>query len=80
MVLKEIALRRLRKEADYEEKLTTILADYFLSGLEDIKDIDSKTKNKIKKYLTKIRDDSFKHNNYFEDLINLVLESGENNF
>jgi hypothetical protein len=80
MVTKENTLKRLRKEADYEESLVKTLTDYFLVCLDDLEELSNKEKEKLKKSLTHIRDDSLEHKNLFEDLINQVLESGENKF
>ena len=80
MVTKEITLKRLRDEADYEEKLVEVLSDFLVSNLDNIPELNLKEKEKTEVSLDKLKFDSIKHKKLFEDLINHVLISNENQF
>ena len=80
MVNKTDTLERLNSERDYEEELAHNLTSYFLTCIDHIEDIDSECREKLRKYLKIIREESIKHNHMFSSLIQMVVEDGENNY
>ena len=80
MVNQTDTLARLNKEKDYEDKLVSNLSDYFIDSLEMIETLSAEDKNKIKDNLTTIRNDSIRHSYMFNQLIQRVMENGEDNY
>jgi hypothetical protein len=80
MVNQTDALLRLNKEKDYEDKLVEDLSFYFIDYIDDISDLNETEKNKIKEFLNIIISESRKHSYMFNELVEMVLENGENNY
>jgi len=74
------ALARLNKEKEYEDKLATDLSDYFLYSLDSVEGLNEEEKEKIKENLEIIMHESRKHSYLFNQLIQLIVENGENNY
>ena len=74
------ALERLRKEKDYEDNLVKDLSNYFLSCLDNINDISEEEKEKTRDTLKTIMTESQTHSHLFNELIQHVMENGENNY
>ncbi len=77
MVNQGKTLKRLKKEAEYEDHLARDIADYCEMCRDDIKDIPEEEKNEIIKLLNSIRNDSERHEVMIRRLIALVLDRGE---
>jgi len=80
MVNQAKALERLNKEKDYEERISEHLSVYFLASLDNISGITEEEKKKIEEGINKIMNESVKHTHMFENLIQMVLENGENKY
>ena len=80
MVTEKETLDRLNSEKDYEDKLAYDLDWYFIDSLPEIKDISENDKLLIKKILRTITYDSLKHSFLFTQLIEHVINNGENNY
>ncbi len=74
------ALTQLNKEREYEDKLASDLSDYFLQQIDNITDLNEEEKTKIKKNLTIIRDESRKHSYMFDQMVNMVMQHGQDNY
>lgn len=70
----------LRKEKAYEDELVHTLGNYYLISLDGITDINDKERKKIKDTLSKIMHESIKHRYQFNQLLQMVMEHGKNNF
>jgi hypothetical protein len=79
MVNQAKTLERLNKEKSYEEKISSDLSTYCLSSLESIP-VSEEEKKKIQKSISIIMNDSIRHAHMFEQLIQMVLENGENTY
>lgn len=73
-------LARLNKERDYEDTLAANLTDYFVVSLDSITDISEEERRKLKEGLDAISADSRKHSAMFNQLIQMVVEHGEDNY
>jgi hypothetical protein len=80
MVNQMKTLERLRKERDYEERIAKNISDYFLFSLDNIKELNEKEKDQIKKGLNIIREESLIHERLINELIQMVVENGENQY
>ena len=80
MVKKEETLLRLKKESDYEEKISTDLSAYFLESLSEIEELTEEEKHELNNKLQEIQDDSIKHKNMIVRLIDYVTENGKDSF
>jgi hypothetical protein len=80
MVSQRDAMERLNHEKDYEDRLVELLAEFYISCLEDIDDIETHKKAKIKEILTEIKTDSVRHSELFGMLVQMVLENGEQEY
>jgi hypothetical protein len=80
MVDQKTTLDRLRKERDYEEKISKDLIDYFIFSLDYIKNLNEGEKEIIKKYLDIIYVESLRHKFAFEKLIHMVINNGEKDY
>ena len=56
------------------------LNTYFINCLEDIKDITEEQKKEVEEQLTKIMNDSSRHAHMFSQLIQMVVENGEDTY
>ena len=73
-------LQILNKEKDYEDQLVSTLTIYFLESIDNLKDIDKKTKQIIKEILQTITQESQEHSYEFSNLIEMVLNNGEDEY
>ena len=73
-------LEILNKEKDYEDMLAHNLMIYFLESIDDIKELDEKTKQTIKEILMTIAQESKIHSQKFSELIEMVLNNGETQY
>lgn len=73
-------LARLNKEKDYEDRLAENLSNYFLNSLDSIPDITAEQREKTKDNLMIIMQESNKHAKWFDLLIQMVVENGEDNY
>ncbi len=80
MVTQSETLDRLNSEKDYEDKLAKDLDEYYLLCLDDIYDLDADEKEKLKKGLSVITSDSQMHSHKFAELIQMVVQNGEDNY
>ena len=80
MVNQKEAMDQLNREKDYEDSLVEILTKYYLSCLEDIKELDTEKREKIREILLTIKTDSLRHSDLFNMLVQMVLENGEDNY
>jgi hypothetical protein len=74
------ALDILNREKDYEDRLVENLDNYFLVSLDSIDDITDEQKEKIRHHLKIIIKESMKHRYLFDQLIQRVMEHGEDNY
>jgi hypothetical protein len=72
-------LDRLNREKDYEDRLAQRLCDYFLSCLDDIGLSDGQ-RELADRHLTTIRNETERHADRFNRLIQMVVERGEDNY
>ncbi len=70
----------MNNEKDYEDRLAETLTTYFISSLVSINDISNKDRKHILLGLKKIRSDSVRHSVLFNQLIQMVMENGEDNY
>ncbi|MBN2051912.1 hypothetical protein JW756_00235 [Candidatus Woesearchaeota archaeon] len=80
MVSKNDTLSRLNKEKDYEDQLVYNLNYYFISVLNDIPLLTEEEKSEIRRKLEQIRFDSMRHSEMFNQLVQMVFESGSDKF
>jgi len=80
MVDQTQTLNRLNKEKQYEDKLASDILGYFISYLELINGLTEKEKQILRKDLSEIAHDSERHSYLFNQLIQMVLENGEDNY
>jgi hypothetical protein len=80
MVSKQDAMDRLNFEKDYEDQLVRNLDYYFMSVLDDIPLLTEEEKNKIRRSLGMIRSDSMRHSALFNQLVQMVFTSENDNF
>jgi hypothetical protein len=79
MLTKELALEKLSKARDYEEKIAEDLNSFYLAYLDEIEGISSEEKKEVEIVLKTIIKESVKHNAMFTRMIEQVLESGKDN-
>jgi hypothetical protein len=79
-VEREDALRRLNLGREYEDQLVLDLDGYFLDCIDGIPDVGDSEKEKIKLSLKRILEDSRRHSMLFTQMIDMVIESGNDNF
>jgi ferritin-like protein len=72
-------LKRLNKEKDYEDKLAEDLTNYFIYSLDSI-DLKDEERKKLKESLEIISSESRKHSHMFSQLIQSIVENGEDNY
>lgn len=80
MVSKQDAMDRLNFEKDYEDQLVRNLDYYFISVLDDIPALTEDEKKKIRHSLGIIRSDSMRHSALFNQLVQMVFTSENDNF
>ena len=80
MVNQTDTLSRLNREKNYEDKLVDNLNNYFIYSLDNIKDISVDEKDKIKQILETIMKESHNHSFMFDQLIQMVIEHGEDTY
>lgn len=80
MVTSNTALSRLRKEADYEEKISNDLGLYFLESLDEIKDLSEEEKIELNEKIEEILNDSVKHNKMIVGLIDYILQNAKDKY
>ena len=73
-------LERLNKEKDYEDKLVSDLSNYFIASLKSIEDMTDSERQKIDSSLRIIIRDSEKHSAYFAQMIQMVVNHGEDDY
>ena len=73
-------LNRLNKEKNYEDKLADTLLNYYLESIDQIFELTSTQRNKVRDYLSKIAHESQMHSSMFNLLINYVLNNGETEY
>lgn len=77
---KQRAMDRLRDERDYEDELVQKLNEYIISRLEEIKDLNDKEREKIRRDIEVIAHDSVRHAYLFSDLMQTVIEDDERQY
>ena len=77
---KEKALEILDKEEEYEEEIAKNLTDYYLASLDYIEDLTIEEKKEVFEKLSKLREDTIRHEQMFQALINHANENEKNNF
>lgn len=80
MVNQKAAMDRLNREREYEDHLSDVLASYFLQCLDDIDDISGPEKEKMREHLNTIRNETVRHRARFNQLLQMVLENGEDTY
>jgi hypothetical protein len=80
MVNQTETLNRLNKEKNYEDRLVADLTEYFIFSLESVTDIDKQQRKQIQSSLERIKYESMDHSDMFNNLIQLVMENGEDNY
>lgn len=80
MVNQTDTLERLNKEKEYEDRLVDNLTNYFLYSLDAISDLAEEQREKVKESLGLIAHESRKHSYMFNNLVQMVVENGENNY
>jgi hypothetical protein len=80
MVDQTETLARLNKEKGYEDHLAEHISEYFISSLDSISELTDYERKKIKDYLETIEAESRKHSYLFNQLVQIVIENGENNY
>lgn len=80
MVNKEDSLKEISKDRDYEEQLTETLSLYFIGKIKYIPELTIKEKNKIETNLKIILDDSVKHKNKFNEIIDFIFNNEFDNY
>ena len=73
-------LERWNKEKEYEDTLVKNLTYYFLDSLDSITDITADEREKLRKQLNIIKFDSIRHREMFNNLIQIVMNDGKDNF
>ena len=77
---KKDTLERLNSEKDYEDQLVRNLDYYFISVLDDIKELSDAEKSKIRHSLETIRFDSMRHSDMFNMLVQKVFENESDSY
>jgi hypothetical protein len=80
MITKEETLIRLKKESDYEEKISDDLSNYFLECLEEVDELTYEERRELKNKLQEILEDSVKHKNMIVKLIEYVENNGKDSY
>lgn len=80
MVDKHDTLRILNHEKEYEDQLAADLNAYFIDSLSAINNLSDYEKERIRTDLGLIAVDSLRHKQRFVELIQYVIENGEDNF
>ena len=80
MVKHTIALERLTKERDYEDRLVHTIFHFCLDCLPHIEDMTAKEKRLVKDTLTTISEDSERHSFLFDQLIQMLWEDEKGDY
>ncbi len=80
MMKKEPLLKILNNAQDSEEEANNHFYIYTINSLKYYEWLNEDKKEKIKEIITKLRDDSQRHKNMLEKLIQYVQESKKNGF
>lgn len=80
MVNQKQALDRLNKEKAFEEKIAYDIFNYFIDSLDHITDLDDRQKQEVRQQLMILLRDTERHTSMFNQLIQTVLERGEDNY
>jgi hypothetical protein len=73
-------LERLNREKNYEDKLAEDLSYYFIDSIDFLSELNEDEKAKIRKSLNVIIAESRKHSYMFNELVQMVVENGEDNY
>jgi rubrerythrin len=80
MMKKEQLIEILYKALDNEEEANSHFYTYTIKSLKYYKWLNEDKREKVKNIITRLRDDSQKHKNMIENLIQQVQESERNVF
>lgn len=80
MMKKDQLIEILYKALDNEEEANSHFYTYTIKSLKYYKWLSEDKKDKVKNIITRLRDDSQKHKNMIENLIQQVQESERNVF
>ena len=80
MIKKKVLLETLNNALDSEEEANTHFYTYTINSLKYYEWLSEDKQEKIKEIITKLRDDSQRHKNMLEKLIQHIQESDKNGF
>ncbi|MFQ5964276.1 MAG: hypothetical protein ACE5KZ_08340 [Candidatus Scalinduaceae bacterium] len=80
MIKKKILIKTLLNALECEEEANNHFYDYTINSLKYYEWLSEEKKEKIKVIITKLRDDTQRHKNVIEKLIQDVKESNKNVF
>lgn len=80
MIKKKLLIENLYDALDREEEANNQFYDYTIKSLKYYKWLSEDKKEKVQSIITKLRDDTNRHKNMIEKLIQHVQESDKNVF
>ena len=80
MIKKKNLIETLINALDSEEEANNQFYDYTINSLKYYEWLSEDKREKVKNIITKLRDDSLRHKNMIEKLIEHIQESKENVF
>ncbi len=80
MIKKKHLIETLNNALDSEEEANNQFYDYTINSLKYYEWLSEDKREKVKNIITKLRDDSRRHKNMIEKLIEHIQESKENVF
>ncbi len=80
MVTQVDSLARLKKEKEYEDDLVYDLLNVFISSLKEISNLKAEDEVVVRDKLKRIASDSERHSRLFNNLIEMIIKNGNNNY
>jgi len=80
MIKKKLLIETLYDALDREEEANNQFYDYTIKSLKYYKWLNEDKKEKVQSIITKLRDDTQRHKNMVENVIQYVQESDKNVF